>query len=418
MWSIFTGATSDPQGKFGLASLTAAMLDEGAGARNALEIADAIDFLGAGLGASGSYDASAVGLDVPVARLTPALEVMSDVLRSPTFPVNELERLRGEWLTDLLQARDDAGSIAATAFPKLLFGDAHRYGTAASGTPVTIRSFTVDDLRAFHAAHYRPDNAAVIVAGDVTPASIRPLLETALGTWKAAGPKPAAATVPTARQPVRRQLYLVNKPDAAQSEIIIGGIGAARSTPDYFAITVLNTVLGGSFTSRLNQNLRETRGYAYGAGSRFDLRKWPGAFRAAAAVQTDKTAESVTEFFKELEAIRSPIPDDELGRARNYLAFGFPADFETIASLASNVEEQVLYDLPPDIFNRYVNEIQAVSAADAQRVAARYIQPDKLIVVIVGDLGKIEAPIRALKLGEINVLSIDDVMGPTVNPAP
>jgi predicted Zn-dependent peptidase len=413
---IFSGATADPAGKAGLASLTAAMLDEGAGGRNTLEIADAVEFLGAALVTSSGFDGSAVRLQVPVARLEPALAVMKDVVQSPDFPANELERLRKERLTSLLQARDDPGAIASTALPKLLFGDSHRYGLPVGGTTTTLRGFTADDLRAFHAAHVRPDNAALVVAGDVSRATVAPLLEAAFGTWMTPGAKPAPGAVPAARPPAKRQLFLVDRPGAAQSEIRIGTVGAARSTPDYFPIEVLNTVFGGSFSSRLNQNLRETHGYAYGAGSRFDLRKAAGPFFAAAAVQTDKTAESLTEFFKELEAIRRPVPDDELTRAKNLLAFGYPSEFETIAALAGKVEEQLLYDLPADVFAQYVGRIQAVTAADVQRVAERYIQPETLLVIVVGDRKAIEAPVRALGLAPVTVLSIDDVMGAAVGP--
>jgi predicted Zn-dependent peptidase len=274
----------------------------------------------------------------------------------------------------------------------------------------------VDDLRGFHAAHFRPDNAALVVAGDVTPGAVSPLLEAAFGSWKPSGPKPPAVAIAAASPPGRRQLFLVDKPGAAQSEIRIGTVGAARSTPDYYSLEVLNTVLGGSFTSRLNQNLRETHGYAYGAGSRFDLRKAPGPFLTGAAVQTDKTADALTEFFKELEAIRHPIPDAELTRAKNLLAFGYPAEFETIGALAGKVEEQLLYDLPANVFSQYVGRIQAVTAADVQRVAQRYIQPDKLLVVVVGDLKVIEAPVAALELAPLTRRTLDEVMGPAVTP--
>jgi zinc protease len=401
---LFTGATADPAGKEGLASVTAAMLDEGAAGRDALAVADAIEFLGASLATSSGFDGSAVRLQVPVARLEPALAVMKDVVQSPDFPATELERLRSERLTGFLQARDEPGAIASTAFPARLFGATHRFGTPAGGTASTIKGLVVDDLRGFHAAHFRPDNAALIVAGDVTRASVAPLVDAAFGRWTSSGAKPSSAALPPAAPPNRRQIFLVDKPGAAQSEIRIGTIGAARSTPDYFGLEVLNTVLG------------ETHGYAYGAGSRFDLRKAPGPFVAAAAVQTDKTAESLTEFFKELSAIRQPVPAAELTRAKNLLAFGYPAEFETIASLSGKIEEQLLYGLSPDIFEHYVARIQSVSAADVERVARTYIDPGKLLVVVVGDRKVIEAPVRALGLGPVTLLTIDDVMGAAVKP--
>ena len=199
-------------------------------------------------------------------------------------------------------------------------------------------------------------------------------------------------------------------PGAEQSQIRIGAVGVARSTPDYFALQVLNTVLGGSFTSRLNQNLREEHGYAYGAGSRFDMRLSPGPFAAAAGVQTDKTAESLTEFFNELEAIATPIGADELAKAKNYLALGFPGDFETLADLAARFEELVTYGLPDDYYGDYTAKIAAVTAADLRRAAAEHIRPAKLAVVVVGDRRQIEAGIRALNLGPVRVVGVDEVV--------
>jgi zinc protease len=287
---IHAGSGDDPAAAFGLASLTAAMLDEGAGARSALEIADEVEFLGAELGTTSSFDASAVRLNVPVRALERALPLMADVALEPTFPAAELERLRDERLTALLQARDDPASVAGAAFPRAVYGDSHRYGTGAAGTTASLSAFTPQELTAFHAQRYRPSNATLIVVGDITAATVLPLLERSFGAWQADDSAPRVAVSAAARQR-GRQVTIVDMPGAEQSQIRVGTVGVARSTPDYFALQVLNTVLGGSFTSRLNQNLRETHGYAYGANSRFDMRLSPGPFAAAAGVQTDKTAE-------------------------------------------------------------------------------------------------------------------------------
>jgi predicted Zn-dependent peptidase len=185
----------------------------------------------------------------------------------------------------------------------------------------------------------------------------------------------------------------------------------SRSTPDYFPIQVANTILGGSFSSRLNMNLREEHGYTYGANSTFDMRAQPGPFSAAAGVQTDKTSESLSEFFKELNGIQEPVPADEQSRAKNYVALRFPGGFETTGDISRRLEEVLTYRLPDDYFSRYVPSIQAVTSADVQRVARTYIQPDKLAVLVVGDRKVIEPGIRALNLGPINVLSIDEIFG-------
>jgi len=199
-------------------------------------------------------------------------------------------------------------------------------------------------------------------------------------------------------------------PKAEQSQIRIGWVGVPRSTPDYFALQVLNTVLGGSFTSRLNQNLREEHGYSYGASSRFDMRLSAGPFLAGAGVQTDKTAESLREFFKELDGIGAPISADELTKAKNYLALGFPGDFETIGDLAARLEELAVYKLPDTYYNQYVQNIQAVTEAAVQKAAATYIQPGKFAVVVAGDRKAIEPGIQTLKLGAVNALSVDEVL--------
>ena len=207
------------------------------------------------------------------------------------------------------------------------------------------------------------------------------------------------------------QIYIVDMPGAEQSQIRIGGVGVARSTPDYFALQVLNTVLGGSFTSRLNQNLRETHGYAYGANSRFTMRLAPGPFAAAAGVQTDKTSESIREFFNELNGLSTPIPAEELAKAKNYVALGFPADFETSQDLASRLEELVVYQLPDDYFANYIANIQAVTAESVQKAAAAYIQPNRFAVVVAGDRKVIEPGIRALKMGPVRVMSVREALG-------
>src|SRR5262249_34739533 len=215
-----------------------------------------------------------------------------------------------------------------------------------------------------------------------------------------------------AQEPAKREVYLVDKPGAAQSEIRIGRIGVPRSTPDFFPILVMNTILGGSFTSRLNLNLREKHGYAYGADSSFAMYVAAGPFTASAAVQTDKTAEALKEFFNELNGMLQPVPAEELARAKNYVALRFPGGFETTGDISRRLEDLALYRLPDDYYAKYVPNIQAITAADVQRVAQKYIQPARFVVVVVGDLKAIEPGIRALNLGSVKVLSLDDVFGP------
>jgi zinc protease len=204
-------------------------------------------------------------------------------------------------------------------------------------------------------------------------------------------------------------VILVDKPGAPQSQVRIGGVGVARSTPDFFPVTVMNTVLGGSFSSRLNLNLREKQGFAYNAYSVFDMRRVPGPFYAYAAVQTDKTAEALTEFFKEFDAIRAPIPAEELDRTKNNLVLSFPEQFETTGDISANLETLKVYGLPDNYFATYVSSVTAVTAADAQRAAQKYILPDRMTVVVVGDLKVIEPKVRALNLGAVRIMTLDEI---------
>ena len=265
--------------------------------------------------------------------------------------------------------------------------------------------------RGFYTATFRPENAILLAVGDLTAEQVMPLFEKNFGAWKASG-SATAEKLPPAEEPGARQIYLIDKPGAAQSQIRIGRVGVARATADYFPIQVLNTVLGGSFTSRLNNNLREVHGYAYGAGSSFDMRADAGPFSASAGVQTDKTGEALKEFFVELNAILKPVPADELARARNYVALRYPSAFESTGDISRRLEDALVYKLPDDYFSQYVQNIQAVTAADVQRVAQKYIKPDRLAVVIVGDRKVIEPGIRALNLGPIKIMTIDEVFGP------
>lgn len=408
---VRSGSADDPAGKFGVASLTAAMLMEGAGSLSSLDLADAVDFLGADLSAASASDLSAVRLHTPVARLAEALPLMADVAQRPMFAQADLDRLRQQRLTSVMQGRDDANTIAALAFARTLFGTTHRFGTATMGTTATLRAFTVDDLRAFHAAAYRPDNATLIVVGDVAAAAVLPLLEKSFGGWKAPSGAVTHVTQPAPPARTRREVYLVDKPGAPQTQIRIGFVGVPRSTPDYFPLEVMNTVLGGSFSSRLNLNLREEHGYTYGANSFFDMRKDAGPFTAFAGVQTDKTAESLKEFFNELTGILQPVPADELARGKNYVALGLPSGFETTGDISRRLEETLVYGLPDDYFSRYVPNVQAVTTADVQRVARAYLRADRMAVVIVGDRKAIEPGIRALNLGPVNIITIDQIFG-------
>lgn len=406
---VRVGQVNDPDDRPGLAGMTAAMLDEGAGSRDALELADAIDFLGASLSVRGGTEETVVALHTPLAKLDEALALLADVVLRPRFDAAELDRQRKQRLTTMAQWHDEARAIAQIAFDDALYGQRHPYGRPALGTAASLQAMTADDLRRFHATWVVPNNAAVIVVGDVSLDDVVPRLERLFGSWQR-GTVPAT---PTPAAPAsRRQVILVDKPGAAQSEIRIGLVGVDRMTPDFSALTVMNTVLGASFTSRLNQTLREEKQYTYGAGSGFDFGHLAGPFTASAGVQTAVTDSALHYFMKELNGIRAPVPAEELSRARNYVALRFPGAFQAVARIAGQLEDLYLYDLPLDYFNGYVPAMLAVTQGDVRRVAQKYIVPGRMTIVVVGDRAKVEAGIRALDLGDLTVRSIEDVLGP------
>jgi predicted Zn-dependent peptidase len=396
---VGSGSTTDPASKTGVANLTAAMLREGTTTRNSLEIADQIAYLGVNLSPSSSWESSTLSLHTPVAQLDSALALFADVALRPSFPANEFERIRKIRLTDLIRQKDEGPAIANVGFPAIIYGSGHPYGAATLGTEASVKSLSVADLQSYYQRNFKPNNSTLIIVGDVNPGVIEQRISALFGGWQRGDvpqltysdpPKAAATTV-----------YLIDKPGAAQSSFRIGAVGVPRSTKDYFALTVMNTILGGSFTSRLNNNLRETRGYTYGAGSRFEMRRAAGPFLASAEIVAAKTDSALLEFMKELNAIRQAVPANELSRAKRYLQLQLPGNFETTQDIAFQLVPVALYGLPLDYYNNYVQNIEAVTEADVARVAQQYINPGSLAVVIVGDRKSIEPGLKAINVGPV-----------------
>ena len=405
---VKTGSVLNPSDKPGLASLTADMMDEGAGSRNALELSDAINFLGADIFVSAGSHTSGVSLHTPLSKLDKALELYADIILRPTFPAEELERKKIERLTALMQQHDEARSIASVLYNRTLFGSKHPYGIPDIGNEKSLRSLKVEDLKKFYSQYFQPANSALIVVGDISKNDLQQKLEKIFAGWT--GGTVAEVKLPSVSQVDGRTIYLVDKPGAAQSVIRIGRIGVARKTEDYYAIQVMNTILGGSFSSRLNQNLRETHGYSYGASSSFSFRPNPGPFTAASDVQTNVSDSALFQFMSELNNIPN-VSDEDVRRAKNYLALGYPADFASIGSIAGMLGDLTFYNLPDDYFNNYVQNVLNVTKEDVQRVAKKYIDTENLAIIIVGDKAKIEKGIKGLNVGKIKNLSIDDVLG-------
>ncbi len=419
---VKAGSVNESSDKLGLAGVTANMLDEGAGGKSALELSDAIDFLGTSIGASGGLHTSGVSMRSTVSKFDESLKLFADIVLRPDFPQSELERLQKQYVTSLLQAYDQPRAIAAAATSQLVFGKDHPYGRSSVGTEQSIRSFSVNDLKNFYSTYYFPNNSFLIVVGDVKANEVIEKLENTLGSWEKKDVKQAthafgvmalqSAHVATGKQVSDRKIYLIDKPEAAQSVMRISRVGVDRMTQDYFPLLVMNTILGGSFTSRLNNNLREKNGYAYGAGSGFSFRPYPGPFTASSDVQTDVTDKALKEFMKELDAISKPVTDDELNRAKNYIALGYPDNFSNVASIAGQLVEMVQYNLPEDYFNNYVDKVLAVKKDDVRRVAKKYIDTDDLAIIIVGDRAKVEKGLKDTKVGKIIPMVPTDVLGP------
>jgi zinc protease len=400
------GSADEPADAPGLASFTANIIDEGAGGRSALELAEALDLLGASLGTGAGSDAATASLYVLSRNFPQALGLMADVVVRPDFPENEIDRLRMERITALIRARDEAPSIAATAFSSLVYGEAHPYGR--SPTQASTRALTREAVAAYHAAAYRPENATLVLVGDVDPAAMQPLVEAAFGAWRAPAPAPSAAPVEVP-QVGTTAIYLIDRPGAAQSEIRIGHPGVARDHPDFYALTVMNTLLGGTFTSRLNTNLRETHGWSYGARSSFQMLRGAGPFTAQAGVQTMATDSALVEFFRELGRLRDePVPAEELRKIKNFVALRLPDQLETTWAIASQLGTLETYGLDASFYDTYVERIMAVTAEDVMRVARTHVRPENAVVVVVGDREKIEDAVRATGIGTVVLRGVDE----------
>jgi predicted Zn-dependent peptidase len=395
----------------GIATFMAGMLDEGAGSRDALALQGELAYLGATLSTTADWDRFTVSLKVPVRSLPAALELMADVVLRPTFRANEVRRQRDLRLTGLLQARDQPNTLASLAFNQAVYPATHPYARNQLGDSATVARYDSVLVRQFYQQTMRPDRASLIVVGDISEAQARSFFAQAFGAWRATGTAPALPAAPdSVPHPATTRVWLVDRPQAAQSVIMVGWPGVERTSPDYPALQVMNTLLGGSFTSRLNMKLRETKGYSYGAGSGFSWRVVPGPFSASASVRTNVTDSSLIEIFTELRGVRDElVPQEELERARRFVELGIPGTLESTSQVAGQMAQLATFGLTLDELPRLAASVRAVTAADVQRVARQHLTPDKAHVVVVGDLAKVKGPIEALALGTVTTLEISKV---------
>jgi zinc protease len=404
----FLGGASqfEPPDRAGLASLTASMLSEGTKTRDGEALSNALQLLGTSVSTSVGSESGSISFMSTAAKFAPTLEIMSDMLLNSVFPGDALERLRAQRLVALTQAKAQPGAIAGRVFPKVLYGTAHPYGRVANEE--SVKAITREDVIRFHGNYFQPGRALVTVVGDVTPATAKAAIEKALGGWNKAGTRPAF-TYPDLPAPQKTTIYLVDREGAAQSTVAIGHPGPPRNTPDYFALQVMNTMLGGMFQSRLNANIREEKGYSYGVNSGFAYGKGPGAFRAGGDIVGDKTDAALVEFMKELRGIGGarPVTDEELATAKDSLIQRLPATFASVSAINNALTALWVQGLPDDYYQQYPKAIAAVTKDDVLRVAKQYINPDSLAIVVVGDRAKIEAPLKATGIAPIAHLDIE-----------
>jgi predicted Zn-dependent peptidase len=392
----------------GIGALTAAMMSEGTTTRNADAFSNALQLLGTTIQVEVAGETGSINFQSTAARFPQTLDLVADMLMNPVFPADALERLRAQRLVALNQAKAQPGAIAARAFPRLLYGVAHPLGQYL--TEETLRAIRRDDIVAFHKTYFQPGRALITVVGDVNRGTINQTVERSLAAWPRGGAKPAFSypALPGVHAPT---IYLVDRPGAAQSTFAIGNPGPPRNTPDYYALQVMNTILGGMFQSRLNANIREEKGYSYGASSSFAYGKGPGAFRAGGDIVSEKTDAALIEFLKELRGIGGgrPITDEELATAKDALIQRLPGTFASVQAVSTAITTLWTQSLPDDYYQQYGSRIAAITRDDVLGVARRYIDLDHLTIVIVGDRAAIEAPLKAVGIAPIVTINADGI---------
>jgi zinc protease len=400
-----TGSGANPPDKAGLASFTANMLQQGTAKRNAIQIADEAALLGTTLSTSASMDDSSVGASSLTKNFSGVLDMIADVVLHPTFPPDEVDRRRASRVAAFADERSDPETIVSRTSVSALFGPHSPYGYDNEGTEASVKALTRDDMMNFWKTYYVPNNAALVVAGSIPASELKALIEAKLGAWKSGAiqlpPRSAAETT-------KAKVIIVDRPGAQQTMVRLVQHGVSRSTPDYPALEVMNSELGGIFSSRINMNLREEHGYTYGASSFFIFRRSMGYFVAGGAMRTDATAPAVTEIRKEIgRMIDTPMKPDELSLAKDSQSRSLPGMFETSGGEAGALAEIYMYNLPKDYFSNLPGQLSAVTAEQAQAVAKNHLHPDEMILICVGDRAKIEPELTKLDLGEIEIRDAD-----------
>jgi predicted Zn-dependent peptidase len=404
------GSAFDPGEQPGLAALTADLLDESSDGRSTLEIHAALDDIGAHFDVDIGADATRLTLTTLSRFSEQALRLMAGMVARPGFQDSDFERVRELRLHRLLQLRDQPGAIADRAFTRVVYGD-HPYGHLSIGTAASLERLSRRDVERFHRRQYVPQIAALLIVGDGTHVELVRQAAHAFEPWPRGADTGRSWTDLdlSIEEPARdgaNRLFVADRPGAAQSELRIGHLGVSRSTPDFHALLVLNAVLGGQFVSRINANLREDKGYTYGARSAFDFRRGRGSFVVQTSVAANATGSAVGEVLAELQAILGDRPptDAELDLAKASLTRGFPRGFETTEQVARGLAQIVLYGLPADYFTRFGQVVNAITAEEVRAAAAARLSPDRTVVIVVGDRARIDADLATLALGRLHEL--------------
>jgi zinc protease len=401
------GSAADQFAVPGTAEMTMQMLTAGTGRRNAFQISDESDMLGAQVGAGATRDLSVVSLSALKAKLDASLDLWADVILNPAFDEQEFRRLQKQTLAMILRGKAQPASVANQLIVRAAFGAQHPYGTPSSGTEASVGKLTRVDLVRFHQSWFKPNNATLVVAGDTTLAEITPKLEKLLAGWKR-GEVPKK-NVPVVAHRAGALVYLVDKPGAQQSVVLAGHVAPPRNTADEIAFETLNTILGGAFVSRVNMNIREDKRWSYGARTAFSPARTQRLYYASAPVQSDKTKETMIELKKEFSEIAGsrPATSEELDMARERQTLRIPGSRETSANVLASIVDLVNYRLPDDWYNTYSAKVRALTQRDITAAAEKLIRPGQLVWVIVGDRARIEAGIRELNYGEVRIVDAD-----------
>lgn len=393
------GSIMDPSGKEGVAQIAARALVE-----SDPTLAEKLEMIGTSAEAGADWDSATVGLTVLTSKLSDALKLFADIITKPAFPAREIERLKAERVAELLQLESEPRGLADEMFERFLYDAGSRYSKPDGGSKESVSALKREDVVEFYKSAYRPSNCKLIIVGDVESDAVVKLVEGILGSWAGAGSASQKPVGIGKAARTERALQIVARNEAPQSELRVGHLGVPRNHPDYFPLVILNSVLGGLFSSRINLNLREVHGYTYGASSYFDWRKDVGPFVVSTAVQSEVTAPAVKEILLEIDRIRAAeISADELSLATSYLAGVFPIRFETTGAIAAALATLVVYELPEDWYDNYRSNITSITQGDVLRAADAHLKPEQLQIVVVGNPAVIQAPLNEINFAPAQV---------------